>query len=802
MRVALDATPLLGQPTGVGQFCTGLLRELVRAGTVDVQAVGATWSARRALGAVVPEGVPAATWPLPAALLHAAWQRADAPPIEWLTGRVDVVHGTNFVVAPARHAARVVTVHDLTAVRFPELCEGAALRYPTLVRRAVAAGAWVHTPSVAVAEEVVEHFGAEPGRVRAVHSGVPVLAEPDAAAPGRYLAPSAHRYVLAVGRAEPRKDLPALVGAFDLIAGERPDLALVLAGPSGWGSRALEEALEKARWHDRVVVTGWLDDRELAGLIAGAAVLAYPSLYEGFGFPPLQAMAQGTPVVATRVGALAEVLGDAACLVEPGDGDELAGALAAVLDSEHLARDLAARGVRRAAAFTWERCAAGVVSLYRDAVDARDTRDPRHPSAATEGRSRRIPLPTLPPLWSPARSPAVDAGAGLHVDVDADTRADADRLLERHGPTVALAVEQLRRPVPGGIGRYAEELARAIGRSPHPRVELLASRHRGTGEDPLARLGLPLRTSPLAAPYLTLAWDVGLARAPSEAAVVHSVSLAAPPVGAGRGARSCALVVTIHDLAWRELPASTTARGRRWHEAALRRVLARADAFVVPSRSVLDSICAMGARRVEVIGHGVDHLPPPDHEGATALLEALGVGGDFLLSVGTLEPRKNLRRLVSAYGAAVGDGSLPDTPALVVVGPTGWGDGGPPVAPGVVAAGRVDDAVLASLYSRALAFVYVPLAEGFGLPPLEAMACGAPVLASASVPSTAAGARELPPALLVDPVATGAIADGIVRIATDGELRAELVERGRARVEPMTWARSAAAHLALWESLA
>ena len=114
--------------------------------------------------------------------------------------------------------------------------------------------------------------------------------------------------------------------------------------------------------------TGWVDDATLSGLLHGAAVLAYPSLYEGFGYPPLQAMAAGTPVVATRAGALEEVLDDAALLVEPRDQLALAGAIASVVDSDETAAALAARGLERAATFDWERCAAGLVDLYRDAA--------------------------------------------------------------------------------------------------------------------------------------------------------------------------------------------------------------------------------------------------------------------------------------------------------------------------------------------------------------------------------------------------------------------------------------------------
>jgi glycosyltransferase involved in cell wall biosynthesis len=377
LSVALDATPLLGVPTGVGVFCTNALAALVSGGEVDVEAFAVSWRRRHLLQGRVPGGVKVVGSAMPARPLHLAWRHAELPRVERFIGSVDVVHGTNFVVPPARRAARVVTVHDLTIVRFPEMCEPETLRFTRLVRRAIDRGAWVHTPSQFVAEEVIEEMGADPERVRAVHHGTPPRdREPagtehragDSSVPGG-LPEGTTRYVLAVGTVEPRKDLPGLVAAFESVAARVRDTALVIAGQEGWGSEALSEAIAKTPVRNRIVRTGFVAD--LGGLISAASVLAYPSLYEGFGLPTLEAMASGVPVVTTTAGALPEVVGDAALTVAPRDNHALAAAIERLLLDEAQRKELIERGYARAAGFTWEACASGLTDLYAAAAKER-----------------------------------------------------------------------------------------------------------------------------------------------------------------------------------------------------------------------------------------------------------------------------------------------------------------------------------------------------------------------------------------------------------------------------------------------
>ncbi len=355
MRVGLDATPLLGHRTGVGRYVEGLVGALpLLDDPPELVLTPFTWRGLDGLPSL-PRGRRA-----PARLLQAGWQRTTLPPVEWLSGDVDVFHGTNFVAPPTRHAGSVVTIHDLSYLRHADAVTAASLRYRQLVPRALGRGAVVCTPSRAVADEVLDAYGIESARVVVTPHGISpewlATAPPDAGWLAERGLPE--RYVLAVGNLEPRKNLTDLVAAMAALHADDPDTPpLVLVGPPGWGPVLDASALPASA----VVLTGFLPDGDLRTAVAGAAVLAYPSRYEGFGLPPLEALACGTPVVVSDIPVLHEVLTGHARYVPVGDVDALAAALAATLDSP--GDDSARRA--HAATFTWARAAELTRSAYR-----------------------------------------------------------------------------------------------------------------------------------------------------------------------------------------------------------------------------------------------------------------------------------------------------------------------------------------------------------------------------------------------------------------------------------------------------
>lgn len=360
MRVGVDATPLLGPRTGVGRYVAGLLAGLAELGRsghladpLEVALAGFTWRGRS-----LPDGASLAGRPVPARALHAAWSHTRVPPLEWLGISCEVFHATNYVLPPSRRAAGVLSIHDLSYELHAGTVDARVARYRTLVPRALARSAVVLTLTEALAEEVAAFYRLPREQVRAARPGVDprwlATPEPDAAwRRTHHLPPD---YLLFVGSAEPRKNLPVLLDALRRLGPAA--LPLVLAGPAGWGPPLDLTGLPAGAVHR----LGYVDDTTLRSVVAGARALVYPSRHEGFGLPPLEALACGTPVVSSDLPALREVTGQHASYVPVGDVDALAAALVSPGDEPRAP----ARAARRAhaASWTWRRCATEALAAY------------------------------------------------------------------------------------------------------------------------------------------------------------------------------------------------------------------------------------------------------------------------------------------------------------------------------------------------------------------------------------------------------------------------------------------------------
>lgn len=284
--------------------------------------------------------------------------------MEWIAGRCEVFHGTNFVLPPAQRAAGVVTIHDLTYLRYRETVDDASRAYRELVPTALRRAAVVLTPSRTVAAEVVDEYGVDPDLVVPTPLGVSHSWRKAEPAPEWWYHQRGlpTRYLVFVGTQEPRKDLATLLAAHAEATRRDPDVPdLVLAGPAGWGAAVSTT--------DRVHRTGYLAAADLRTVVAGAVGLVLPTRYEGFGLPLLEALAVGVPVLASDLPVLREVGGDAVSYAPPGDVDAWQESLVEGRwhDLDHAAR----AGLRRyASRWDWDSCARSTAAAYRRAAQA------------------------------------------------------------------------------------------------------------------------------------------------------------------------------------------------------------------------------------------------------------------------------------------------------------------------------------------------------------------------------------------------------------------------------------------------
>lgn len=323
-----------------------------------------------------PEDLPAALAyrhpPGPRRALHTAWSTVGVPAVDRFVGRPDLVHVLYPSTPVPSRAPVVYTFHDLMPLRHPDwFARYERWAFARAVRDAAARAAAVITQSTAVAADAIEQLGIEPERLHVVPLAVApeffasVSDEAVNDACRRYhLRPGG--YLVALGTVSTRKNLvPVIEAVAGGTAGAPP---LVAIGPPGEGAGLVDQVIGRYRARDRVRVLGWVPAADVVSLLRGARALVHPSVEEGFGLTPLEAMAVGVPAVVSRQGSLPEVVGYDALLADAHDPDSWADAIAGVTADGELRRGLIERGRRRAAGFTWDRTAAGTAAVYRSVL--------------------------------------------------------------------------------------------------------------------------------------------------------------------------------------------------------------------------------------------------------------------------------------------------------------------------------------------------------------------------------------------------------------------------------------------------
>jgi len=384
VRVLIDYRPALRQRSGVGEYTHQLVKALLAAFPADapgqplqLTVFSSSWKDRLRPAGRGLDGAAIVDRRVPVSVLNLAWHRLGWPPAETLTGRAfDVTHSLHPLILPARAAAHVVTIHDLDFLEHPERTRAEIRRdYPALVRDHADRADCVVVPSRFKATAVARRLGVTSDRISVCSPGAPDWAPRDGPPPDG-------GYILFFGTLEPRKNVGALLDAYERLLGAAQAAPcheanvtsippLVLAGQATEESQPWLDRLARPPLHGVVRHVGYVDPSKRRGLYEGARLLVQPSFEEGFGLPVLEAMTLGVPVVASDRGALPEVLGDAGLLIDPAEPEQLASAIERMLRDESFAAGCAAKGPLRARHFRWDLTARRVYEAYQMASEAR-----------------------------------------------------------------------------------------------------------------------------------------------------------------------------------------------------------------------------------------------------------------------------------------------------------------------------------------------------------------------------------------------------------------------------------------------
>ncbi len=374
LKICFDMGPALQGRAGLGRYAGELLAALRR---VEPQHDYVAFHNR----GPARQGLPAALADLPqhsVPLGNIPW-RLSTLPVYFLGGwqdrrlpACDIFHATDQLLPRLRRARSVFTLYDVAFVLRPETHTRQnrwflSLMIPRFLRAADA----VIAISECSKRDAVRLYGVDADKIRVIYLAADARFRPappavQAAARARYELPA--RFLLYVGAIEPRKNLTMLLDAYRMLLQEDAELRLVVAGPYGWLYAPFLKRLDALGLRERVVFTGWVAGEDLPALYAAAEAFVYPSLYEGFGLPVLEALACGTPVVCSDTSSLPEVAGDAALLVAPGDAAGWAAALRRVLSDAPLRAEMRRRGLAQAARFRWEETARQTLAVYRELI--------------------------------------------------------------------------------------------------------------------------------------------------------------------------------------------------------------------------------------------------------------------------------------------------------------------------------------------------------------------------------------------------------------------------------------------------
>lgn len=374
MNIGIDYTAALKQSGGIGRYTRGLVTTLARLDpatrytllvTPDAPARGLEFFADFS-------NFSHQTTPLAERWMTIGWHRFFLPaPVEWFAGPIDLFHSPNFILPPTRRAKTLLTVHDLSFIRHPQGAVDSLRRWLLrVVPRSLARASHILADSFSTQQDLIDIFNVNPADITVVGAGVEARFQP-VTNPARleqvrrrYKVPPAEKIILSVGTLEPRKNFTGLIAAFNQ-SPVRYSHHLVIAGGRGWLYDDILAAARTSPVAERIHLTGFVADEDLPALYNLADIFAFPSHYEGFGIPVVEAMACGVPVVCANNSSLPEVAGDAALQITAADTPALAHALHCLAVDEDLRRRAVELGLQQARRFTWEAAAHRLLAVYR-----------------------------------------------------------------------------------------------------------------------------------------------------------------------------------------------------------------------------------------------------------------------------------------------------------------------------------------------------------------------------------------------------------------------------------------------------
>ncbi|MGM0368642.1 MAG: glycosyltransferase family 4 protein [Actinomycetota bacterium] len=382
MQIGIDISTLVnhGQDIGAGRYIYNLVENLLEIDNVNSYLLTGRYlnndylGIARELTAGYPDSkVRLKLYPVTQKKLK-YWNLFRFPPYEFLGTRTEVMHFPDFLVSPTLNRNIVLTINDLAFVRFPEFNFGWFIKkYTKEVKKNARRARKIIAISESTKKDIVNFFSVNPAKIEVIYPAAGKIfrklkkEDIDKSIPDKYN--TGKKYILSVGTIEPRKNYVALIEAYNALREEYDtDIRLVIVGRTGWKSEATYQKRDDSPYREDILFLGRVEDRDLVRLYNQAELFVYPSVFEGFGLPPLEAMSCGLPVIVSNASSLPEVVGGAGILVPPKNTGRLASAIRDVLEDNSLKEKLSSKSIKQASRFSWEENARKTLKVYRQAL--------------------------------------------------------------------------------------------------------------------------------------------------------------------------------------------------------------------------------------------------------------------------------------------------------------------------------------------------------------------------------------------------------------------------------------------------